>query len=69
MSAEPTKLHSRFGHAGSLMESPIQRLHRELAEYKRARDEALTGLTLALVEIGKQVNRPADPDPDDWFAA
>ena len=50
-------------------EPPLARLHRELAEYKRRRDEALTDLTLALVEVGQQVNGAAEPDPDDWFAA
>ena len=51
-------------------EPPLERLHRELAEYKRKRDEALTELTLALVEVGRQVNGAAAiHDPDDWFAA
>lgn len=53
-----------------LDETPIQRLHRELAEYRHERDEAWKNLTLALVDVAKEVNRELDiPNPDDWFAA
>ena len=51
-------------------EPPLERMHRAMADYKRKRDEALTELTLALVEVGRQVNSAAAThDPDDWFAA